>query len=512
MRLIAIIKKHPLLLSSILIVTPILIILTSYYLNRLGAFGCFDDCNNFMRGYFVLKGRTLFSEVFSGHMPMMSYLSTLIQWATSPNSIYQLLLFHTIFLIGVSVVSWIILIFRFRWISLGFIIFYELFKLYLFGDRFLAEGVIVYPLVYMTGLVWLKLNGKEIFKLEYLLVAVATWFVIFMREPYIPLVLFLYLLILWGGKELKIKIISVSIFILLSTAFLLAHPLSDFILNVYTINKINIASEINDTGIKGIGFLKIFFYPVFIFTSGEFNIMRLILIILSSVFFLLLSQIFQAKKLIILIIILILGLANLRYTEPGTIFYSAYHLLIWYGLFVMFVFLMLSEVKSKKIRKLLLAILGVGFLITFINPNNVLWQRVDTDKEIHDGYANYSINGRVIRTLANENSTLFVDGSEDLIYWRADLKPAYKYSWYTSLMPFYKPFVDARLEMFRQYPPDFYYGNCRKGYILPDFIKDEYINLKKNGKKSCLYIKKDQISLVSDNAWKSAKELGFSLE
>src|SRR3990167_11031988 len=139
MRLIAIIKKHPLLLSSILIVTPILIILTSYYLNRLGAFGCFDDCNNFMRGYFVLKGRTLFSEVFSGHMPLMSYLSTVIQKFTSPDSIYHLLLYHTLFLFILTILSGVILIFRFKWVGLAFVLLYESFNIYLFGDRFLAE-------------------------------------------------------------------------------------------------------------------------------------------------------------------------------------------------------------------------------------------------------------------------------------------------------------------------------------------------------------------------------------
>ena len=207
-----------------------------------------------------------------------------------------------------------------------------------------------------------------------------------------------------------------------------------------------------------------------------------------------------------------MGLAGIRYVDPGKIYYGAFHLLIWYGLLVMFVSLMITSTKEKNLKNLAVLFLAIIFLLTFMNPKNILLQRVDTDKEIHDGYAKYSINGRVIAVLANKESTLFVDGSEDLIYWKADIKPAYKYSWYTSLMPFYKPFVDARDEMFRQYPSDFYYGNCRKGYFLPEFIKSKYANLKKNGKKSCLYIKKDQLPKISESAWSEVNRLGTTLE
>lgn len=148
--------KNPLVLTSVLVLIPLFLIVLSYYLNRLGAFGCFDDCNNFMRGYFFLQGREMFSEIFSGHMPLMNYISAAVQKITSPTSIYHLLLYHTLFLFIVSVLASILIIIRFRWAGLLFVIFYESYNIYLFGDRFLAEGIIVYPLAYMAGLIWLK--------------------------------------------------------------------------------------------------------------------------------------------------------------------------------------------------------------------------------------------------------------------------------------------------------------------------------------------------------------------
>lgn len=505
------VNKHKLLIASLLALIPLYFIVLNFYLNRLGAFGCFDDCNNFVRGYFVLKGKILFSEVFSGHMPLMSYLSTVIQKFTSPDSIYHLLLYHTLFLFILTILSGVILIFRFKWVGLAFVLLYESFNIYLFGDRFLAEGVIVYPIVYLAGLFWEKIQKRKIYKMEYALTGVIAWLVVFMREPYIPLILFLFFLILWGEDHRREKIISIAIFLSLTFMFVLIHPINEFIFNVFTMNFQNISTEFNETGTRGLGFFKIFLYPFVVLFKAKWNDVWLVINVLVFILIILSAKFFRVKKTSIFVIFLILSLASIRFVEPGTVFYSAYHILIWYGLLIMFVFLLLRDIDSEKLRKLFLFILGMSFFITLFPPN-ILWEKTDTIKEINDGYANYSINARIIRVLADKNSTLFIDGGDDLIYWRADLKPAYKYSWYTSLMPYFKIYTDARIEMFKKYSPDFYYGNCRKGYFLPDFVKDSYQNIKKlNGDKSCLYVKKDIVQQISEDKIREINKLEYKL-
>ena len=86
----------------------IYVVLYKIYIPRVNAFGCFDDCNNFMRGFFVLQGKQLFLEVFSGHQPLGSYMSTIIQLITSPQNIFELILRHRqfILLFGFSIDSY----------------------------------------------------------------------------------------------------------------------------------------------------------------------------------------------------------------------------------------------------------------------------------------------------------------------------------------------------------------------------------------------------------------------
>lgn len=105
-----------------------------------------------------------------------------------------------------------------------------------------------------------------------------------------------------------------------------------------------------------------------------------------------------------------------------------------------------------------------------------------------------------------------MDGGDDLIYFVAEVDSSYRYSWYTSLMPYYKPFADEREKMFTSNPPDFYFGNCRNGYYLPDNVKGKYVNLKNNGRKSCLYIKNELIKKIPESSWDKAKSLGYGLE
>ena len=70
------VNKHKLLIASLLALIPLYFIVLNFYLNRLGAFGCFDDCNNFVRGYFVLKGK-IFTPSVAEQKRISSFLSIL---------------------------------------------------------------------------------------------------------------------------------------------------------------------------------------------------------------------------------------------------------------------------------------------------------------------------------------------------------------------------------------------------------------------------------------------------
>lgn len=507
----------------LLLLTALYIVLYKLYIPKVNAFGCFDDCFNFMGGYFISKGKTLYSEIFFDHQPLMAYISYLIQSITHPESIYELVLRHRqiVFLFGFLFNA--LLIFRFGIAGFGFILFYEFGKYYLFGDRFLAEGLIVYPIVYIAGLVWQKYAGRKIFKFEYLMTALFAWFVIFMREPYVPLAILLYGLILLGSIN-KAKIISLLLFLILTIFLFTLFPFKDYFFNVVTVNQQTILAGANaGKNLLGTGSLQSFFYPVYLLYGGEWSHFRYVAVGLVIVYF---ASIFQflhitKKYKLILVMFLVMGLSNLRSVTPaGKVFYEAFHMLSWYAVFLMTTFLLVKEIYYyKRIAAYFLGgflLFLFGFLVT--HPSSYVREENSqflTHESYLTNYGRYLQAGEVIRTLSNEQDTLFVDGYDELIYFQAKRVSPYKYTWYTSVMPLVPQYSRARAEMFLKSPPDFYYGSCPNDKNatrqMPQKARADYIQLHSFGKPTCIYVRKDKIKEIPEDRWKKAKEWLYEL-
>src|SRR3989344_780100 len=131
---------------------PLWVFLRGIYRDRIGAFGCFDDCFNYMAGHFLLAGKRLYTDIFFNHQPLPAYISAIIQWVSKPEGIYLLIHQHRMFLVYFSIFMNVLLVLRFGLVVFGFSVLYETTKGYVFGERFLAEALIVYPLVYLLGL------------------------------------------------------------------------------------------------------------------------------------------------------------------------------------------------------------------------------------------------------------------------------------------------------------------------------------------------------------------------
>lgn len=502
-----------------LIITPFLFLMYKIHLKKILTFGCFDDCFNITTGYFIKNGKLLYSDIFFNHQPLMAYISFAVQSITDPINIFALILFHRKFILIFSIIMNLFIAARFRFAGLGFILFYEATKLYVFGDRFLAESVIIYPLVYLLGLLWYKLNKNKIYPIEYLISAFFVWFIIFLREPFVPLALILFGLIIWPfNKNFRAKITAVIFLILLSSFMLLKLPLKDYIFNVLTVNRALVLTYPSDNFLYEL--FKIFLYPVYILVEGHQGFFRTILIGASFLFISLggFLAIFLKKWKTVGLIVFILGLANVRYSFPGKPFYEAFHIAPWYGMFIFSIFLFLGSLWNEKIlrRARYLFILALIILFSYaVSPSSVLWEKNDLHADLINNYGQYLSNGEVAKILALPGSTLFVDGFDELIYWQAKLPSSYKYSWYTSVMPKISLYSEKRMEMFKNNPPDIYYGSCPKEKadfrLIPDEQKSLYVNLQAFGGPTCLYLKKENLNKISEKQWQKAKEFGFDI-
>ena len=466
------------------------------YKDRVPSFGCFDDCFNFMGGYFLNAGKHLYSEIFYNHQPILAYLSAFIQKLGSPESMYALVWQHRLMVIAWSIVWDVILVLRFGWVGLGFSFLYETTKGFLFGERFLAEALIVYPLVYLAGLVWEGWK-KKLKGLELVFAGIAAWFIIFSREPYVPLGLFLFGIILWENRKNVHG--ALGIFFVLSLLTIFTYDLRDYFFNVVTVN-----TSLAATG----NIFQSFVYPFLIFFGGNWNLFRQIEVGLAILFWLALlfdSRNWKTKIPGIALIFFILGLANIRTVEPGTIYYAAFHHLLGFGVFIFITLLVLQQ--SKQIpginKKNSGNLLRLGFILltafAILNPQSYLYDRVDRNAEFTQNYGQYYVPGEVVRLLSQSSDTLFLDGLDDLIYWQAKRYSPYRYSWYTSVMHEFDVYTDARINMFKENPPDFYYGKCsddRLESVLPDTVLNEYLRFYWQERPTCLYVRKQMYSRV----------------
>jgi len=501
-------KKLPYLVVVTLILVTWYIFLYKLYIPRIAAFGCFDDCFNYLGGYFILNGKQLYSQIFFNHQPLMAYISYLIQLFTQPTNIFELLLRHRQFVLLFSFTANLLLLLRFGFFGIGFVFLYELLKFYLFGERFLGEGLIVYPLAYLVGIVIYKYQNKKIYKVDYVVSAICSWFIIFTRIPFLLSTLASFGLIVLGKPFSKVKQISLITFLLLSLATILIHPVQEYIFNIYTIN----------TGFFEFGrdMIKSFIYPLYIFLSGEWNIFRHTLIVLSGVFVvLLIITVKQKQYKSVIALLAILGLANLRLVEPGDVFYGAFHMAPWLGVFLFSIFLMLQDQfqhKNYKITALFAIVLIslIGYIL--ISPRSYIHEQLNQHEMLVNNFGNEMQVGEVVKVLSDPDDTLFLDGFDDLIYWQAQRLSAYKYSWYTSAMPNFAKYSNTRMKMFKDNPPDFYYGSCPDerialGSLSKDILKEYQQLISTDDKPTCLYINKQKLPEITDKQWGQAKEL-----
>ncbi len=497
------------------------LIITSFiYFQRTTSFHFTDEFNSFTRAYFMLKGKALYSQIFSHHQPMMVYLSVLVQKIMQPTTLYELIVYHRLFVIFFSFLMGIFLLLRFRTVALIFILLFETTKYYLFGNLFLAEAFVVYPLFYFLGLSWEKISGKQIIGFDYLIAGVALWMILLTRLPYAPAGLLLFAYLFLDKKNYKEKILSIGIAISLSLLTIPIESFREYFFAIFTLNTDHyIGNEMSKRGSEGIGILKIFFYPLLTLFYGDWTILRTAVVTLSSFFIAFsvysMAKLHEYKK--PLFASIILGTLAIRYTVPGKEFYEAFYMLPWYAVLISILAFFLSDFYRKgqlPILKISLPILTIIWIGILFHPHSYLLERPNKTELFHQNYGQYYIAGEVIKTLAQPDSTLFVDYWDTLVYWQSGLDSAYHYSMFWPVMENIPRYAQKRTEMFEKYPPDFYYTYCSNKQEKSPYLNPGQTSLyqqlrNSEGRLTCIYIKKNIYSQISEEQWESIKGLGY---
>lgn len=494
------------------------LLFSSYlYFLKTSSFHFTDEYTNMIQGYFMTQGRSLYQDIFSHHQTLPNYMSFVIQKLLPNLSLYQLITYHRLFMILYGIVMSTALFLRFGKKAVAFTVIFETTKFFLFGNLFLAESFVVYPLCYLTGLIIEKAHGQKIIKGDYILSFIAVWFIIFMREAYVPAAVLLLTYIFWTKEELRTKLFGLSIMIGLVVLTLLTLPLKIYFYNVFTLNTQGyILSELSGNGVMGLGILKLFFYPFVTLLSGELNSFRLILSTLSILFISFSVILFKNKQYFLVILLWItLALLSIRYVVPGKLYYDGFHLLVWFGVMSFCVsFLLVTLIRQKAVQITLIGLFFVGS-ITAIISSGYFPTTQSKEAEFSENYTSYYSIGETIHTLSTSPSdTVFVDYWDTLIYREAHLPSSYQYGLFLPIMQQSEMYVTARTRMFEKNPPTFYYYGCTQNQIMSPLLTQtqqrQYVQLRNTAKKlTCLYVLKKRYQTLPPEIFAQIKQFGY---
>lgn len=493
----------------VLLLSPFWLFMRRIYRTRLTAFGCFDDCFNIMAGYFMLHGKRLYSEIFFNHQPIPAYLSTAIQQLTDPQSIYLLIYQHRMVVIWWSIGLGSVLVLRFGLVGVLFVVIYESTKGYVFGDRFLAESFIVYPIVYMAATVFQTEQNKYLRTADVLFAAAGAWFTVFSRLPYAPLGLFLYAYILWKYRRGRLWKLSLVLFIAVSLMTVMVHRPDEYFFNVITVTASTVGKEeLASTGYFGVGLLRIVASPLYhIWPGGAFTHFRYLTASLSVIFIIMTGLLVWKRRWAEVVLALsILALSGVRPITPGVPYYEAFHGMVWYAVLIILIGMLVIRQDHRLLRTAGIAALLVTAALGIFHPASYLRERIDRQTEFVTNYGQYGATGDTVRIISRPEWQIFLDGHDDLIYWESKRFSGYPYSWYTSVMPAIDRYAHARFEYLRGNSPEVYYSLCSQDgtpqtqHPLPSGFLDAYDRIYFADRPSCLFVRQDAAEEIGDGA------------
>jgi hypothetical protein len=451
-----------------------------------------DEDDNMVIGNYVSEGKKLYLDVFSQHQPIPYLMSSAIQQTISPENIFMNVKRHREFVILWSLVWIFILTYRFGWPVYGASLVIELAKINFLGNLFLAESLVVYPLLYVMS--YLLLTKKYLVNYE-------LWFVIgligFMGFTLAPLWPLLAALIIWiyahTDRKKSFLIISVLIALIFVSLLSLYSGVGDYWRQVVVINYQYYLPLTSELGV-GESLLKAFTAPIFVLINGHSTPLLLLLKILSVGFILELFFLIKSKHYVrSCILFAALGLSSLRYIDPSQTLYGAFHMLPWFSLLVLFNF---TQIHVRTIR--IIIIFCVVVAATMLARVS-LWDQRDPATDYYVHYSPHEDVSQAVTILSQDSpQTIWVEPVSYWPYWHTFAKPyssmIFYYGWMDQV-PLLKDSLTTKLQA--GLPTIIIIDD--QGLGIGSYIQ-QYQPLSRDGKPTSLYLRQDKFKDISDAA------------
>lgn len=501
--------------KRILITAFIFLFISSFfYKNHAFSFRFVDEEDNFAIGKYISKGEVIYDDIITNHQPLTYIFSSLVQSSSNINSVYLLVNKHREAMIVWSLAWSILLVAYFGLEGLTAVLIYELTKIYLLGNLFLAEAQVVYPLMFLSGLVF---SEKKLNNLELFFSGLCLCLSIFLLSPIWPAIGLLFLLILYQNRSkltyiAKYFLIGISLPMLFISKFASLPGYLHYAIYanfVYTIPNYHAESWPITISKAFLTPLLVFFPPGYTPTS---RIIQVASILLVANLLLLISKGKYFKPVVFFVL---LGLCNIRFIYPGEEYYTGFHLLPWYAVLILItVFASIGVFKKKgnsflKVINLVLLIFILGLSINFTKTD--LFQKRNILSDYNINYSTHSNRGDAVKIMKDPRDTLFVSPNAWIVYWQSDVNHLSKLYGYYPWMVGIPEVHSSVLETFLKTPPTFFYCENCKGLDLEKFLNN-YKEIKSYGGQTMLYVLRSKFLKLTRNQLDKLEFYGFTFD
>lgn len=478
----------------------LLLITSRAYQNQALSFHFVDEEDNMVLGKYLLFKEKLYSNLFSHHQPLAYIASSNIQKITNPNTLYLLIKKHRETVIAWSVFWSLLLVARFGLPLFLLVILYEPLKVFLLGNLFLSESLVVYPFIYLASVLFLIKNNFHKKELCFLGFCFSLTFLLL--TPLWPVLLAILAAFLYKLKIRKTGWLFMGMvpILFLTTPFV---SWGDYWQNVFYINfKYYIPMTSKEPIFKTLVHTFLTPFMSFFYWTGRSATLQVIQLLSTLLLISWLVLMRKGHLKIVFLMFVILGFANLRYVALGQQSYSGFHLLPWFALLILIscisTFFVWQKYSGKLIKLfIVLIITGLGWT-TLKETSQTLFVPKDSPTDFYINYSKQADLGQAIKIMKQGGETLFVVPDEWLIYWQADIAHASKMVNYYAWMADVPEIKNPLHKMFSENPPTYFYcDRCQFGYFGLEEFFGKYRKIKKDGHETNLMVLKKKLPQVT---------------
>ncbi|MCJ7740197.1 hypothetical protein MUP32_02660 [Candidatus Microgenomates bacterium] len=466
----------------------------------------------------VRRNKSLYQDLSTNHQPL-PILSAYVFFKTVPvANAFMLIERVRQFVFFLSFLGAFFITLRFGLRGLIASILIELIKFYFFGYHLLAESLVIYPLMYMAGVMveysFFKIGPRKnslLLKLDDGVFGFCLFWIAFNLSPLWPFLIFslLYYLRVRMTKKEPPAILFISFGIFTALLFLMINPFSWFRETVVNNYRYYLPYQASFT-IK-----EIFYYLVYpclsIFNSHQ-PIAKYYLALLSCGLVYIVIFLRQTKSRNTcswLFLYFLLILLNLRTTSMNIGFYTAFHVLPQAA----FLTMLIVGIADLNIRKPLILFSFLALSIMIFNAT--LWWResVSYDKfnEHFIQFGNEESIGMALPAVKNEKDTLLAGPQSGFINIFADIPLATRQTAYLA-WGYRCPALKQEFETIlgKSAPTFIYFPASDNPYYLALFplLEKNYARIQRTfGGETDLYILNTEIGKRTPEQWKKFADL-----